>query len=236
MQVIPAVDILDGRVVRLLHGDYDRVTRYSDDPMEVARQWVSQGADLVHIVDLSGAKSGRPDHRIWDAMAAAGVPFQVGGGIRNGVTARQALRAGAQRVVMGTAAVWNPAALAEVEQLDRVVAALDIRAGRARGAGWLDEGRSVQDAVAGLRKAGVQRLLVTGIERDGAMTGPDLDLLRAVADLSGMALIASGGVGDLPDLRAVADLGCEAVIVGRALYEERFTLAQARAAVQPVDL
>ena len=236
MQVIPAVDILDGRVVRLLYGDYDRVTRYSDDPVEVARQWVSQGADLVHVVDLSGAKTGHPDRRIWEKMAAAGVPFQVGGGIRGGSTAREALRIGARRVVMGTAAVWNPAALAEVEQLDRVVAALDIRAGRARGAGWLDEGRSVEEAVAGLRQAGVRRLLVTGIERDGAMTGPDLDLLRAVADQSEMALIASGGVGDLSDIRAVANLGCEAVIVGRALYEKRFTLAQAMAAAQPVDL
>lgn len=236
MQVIPAVDILEGRVVRLLYGDYGRVTRYSDDPVEVAEQWVIQGAELVHVVDLSGARSGDPDQRIWEKMAHAGLPFQVGGGIRNAVTARAALAAGAQRVVMGTAAVWNPKALGEVEQIERVVAALDIRGGRARGAGWLDEGRSVAKAVEGLRQAGVGRVLVTGIERDGAMTGPDLELLRRVQRLSNMAVIASGGVGDLSDLKAVATLGCEAVIVGRALYEKRFTLAEATVSAQPSDL
>ncbi len=227
MQVIPAVDILEGRVVRLLHGDYGRVTRYSDNPVEVAGQWMSQGAELVHVVDLSGARSGDPDRRIWESMAGAGIPFQVGGGIRDSSLAQAALSAGARRVVMGTAAVWNPDVLGKVEPVERVVAALDIRAGRARGAGWLDEGRSVSKSVAGLRRVGVERILVTGIERDGAMTGPDLELLAKVQALSDMAVIASGGVGDLADLEAVATLGCEAVIVGRALYERRFTLAEA---------
>ena len=227
MQVIPAVDILEGRVVRLLHGDYGQVTRYSDDPVEVAGQWLEQGADLVHVVDLSGARTGDPDRRIWGGMSEAGIPFQVGGGIRNAETARAALASGARRVVMGTAAVWNPAALGEVGEVERVVAALDVRAGRARGAGWLDEGRSVPEALRGLREAGVVRLLVTGIERDGAMKGPDLELLAQVGILSEMAVIASGGVGTLSDLEAVAALGCEAVIVGRALYEGRFSLREA---------
>ena len=227
MQIIPAIDILEGRVVRLLYGDYGRVTPYSDHPVQVAGRWLEQGAQLVHVVDLSGARSGEPDQQIWRDMTRAGIPFQVGGGIRTPATARAALQAGAQRVVMGTAAVWNPAALQEVGELDRVVAALDIRAGRARGAGWLDEGRSVAETVNGLREAGVVRLLVTGIERDGAMQGPDLNLLREVGSLSDMAVVASGGVGDLADLEAVATLDCEAAIVGRALYEGRFTLAQA---------
>ena len=231
MQIIPAVDILEGRVVRLLHGDYRKVTRYSDDPVEVAGRWMEQGADLVHVVDLSGAKTGDPDRRIWREMSEAGIPFQVGGGIRTADAARAALAAGARRVVMGTAAVWNPAALGEVEEVERVVAALDVRAGRARGAGWLDEGRSVPQALTGLREAGVVRLLVTGIERDGAMRGPDLNLLAQVGELSNMAVIASGGVGSLSDLEAVAALGCEAVIVGRALYEGRFTLSEAFSAV-----
>ncbi|MYG92080.1 MAG: 1-(5-phosphoribosyl)-5-[(5-phosphoribosylamino)methylideneamino] imidazole-4-carboxamide isomerase [Acidimicrobiia bacterium] len=227
MQIIPAVDILEQRVVRLLHGDYRKVTRYADDPVNVAGEWLKQGADLVHVVDLSGAKTGDPDRRIWKEMSEAGIPFQVGGGIRTVDSARAALAAGARRVVMGTAAVWNPSALGEVGEVERVVAALDVRAGRARGAGWLDAGRSVPQTLTGLRQAGVVRLLVTGIERDGAMEGPDLDLLAQVGELSDMAVIASGGVGALSDLRAVADLGCEAVIVGRALYEGRFTLREA---------
>ena len=231
MQIIPAVDILEGRVVRLLHGDYREVTRYSDSPVEVAGRWMEQGADLVHVVDLSGAKTGDPDRRIWREMSEAGIPFQVGGGIRTADAARAALAAGARRVVMGTAAVWNPAALGEVGEVERVVAALDVRAGRARGAGWLDEGRSVPQALRGLREAGVVRLLVTGIERDGAMRGPDLDLLAQVGGLSNMAVIASGGVGTLADLKEVAALGCEAVIVGRALYEDRFKLREAISAV-----
>lgn len=227
MQIIPAVDILEGKVVRLLHGDYGEVTSYSEDPVEVAAGWLRQGADLVHVVDLSGARSGDPDREIWREMSEAGIPFQVGGGIRTAAAAREALQAGAKRVVMGTAAVWNPAALGEVGEVERVVAALDVRAGRARGAGWLDEGRSVPQALRGLREAGVVRLLVTGIERDGAMRGPDLDLLAQVGRLSNMAVIASGGVGALTDLKAVAALGCEAAIVGRALYEGRFTLREA---------
>lgn len=236
MQIIPAVDILEGKVVRLLHGDYRKVTRYSDDPVEVAGRWMEQGAGLVHVVDLSGAKTGEPDRSIWRQMSEAGIPFQVGGGIRTADAARAALAAGARRVVMGTAAVWNPAALGEVGEVERVVAALDVRGGRARGAGWLDEGRSVPQALKGLREAGVVRLLVTGIERDGAMKGPDVDLLAQVGELSSMAVIASGGVGSLSDLKAVAALGCEAVIVGRALYEERFTLGQAMsAATQPAS-
>ncbi len=226
---------MKGRVVRLLHGDYGQVTRYSDHPVEVASNWVSRGAEMVHVVDLSGARSGQPDTRIWRDMSRAGIPFQVGGGIRTAALARTALAAGAMRVVMGTAAVWDPAVLGEVGEIERVVAALDIRSGRARGAGWLDEGRSVPEILTELGSAGVVRLLVTGIERDGAMTGPDLDLLADVGKRSQMAVIASGGVGNLADLEAVAALGCEAVIVGRALYEGRFTLEEAATAAKSLS-
>jgi phosphoribosylformimino-5-aminoimidazole carboxamide ribotide isomerase len=226
-QIIPAVDILEGRVVRLLHGDYQKVTVYAEDPVECALGWIEGGASLVHVVDLAGARDGVPDPRLWEAMAAAGVAFQVGGGIRDSNTARLALEAGAQRVVMGTAAVWNPETLVEVGAPERVVAAVDVRSGLAQGSGWLDEGRPVEEVLEILAGLGVGRALVTGIGRDGTMEGPEVDLLGQVVGDGRFGVIASGGVGSLADLAVVARLGCEAVIVGRALYEHRFTLAEA---------
>jgi phosphoribosylformimino-5-aminoimidazole carboxamide ribotide isomerase len=217
--------------VRLTHGDFDAVTVYDDSPVRRARQWLDEGASLVHVVDLDGARTGNPDQGLWQALGAAGVAFQVGGGIRTAETARAALAAGAQRVVLGTAAVWDPDVLGEIEQSDRVVAAVDVRAGRATGAGWLDEGRDVGDVLDDLAARGIGRLLVTGIGRDGTMEGPEMELLDAVLADRRFAIIASGGVGTLEDLRRVADAGCEAVIVGRALYESRFTLPQALAAI-----
>jgi phosphoribosylformimino-5-aminoimidazole carboxamide ribotide isomerase len=227
LQIIPAVDVLDGRVVRLMHGDYGRVTVYAEDPTVQARAWVDRGAPLVHVVDLAGARSGEPDVALWESLAAAGVPFQVGGGIRTAELARRALDAGASRVVLGTAAVWSPEILAQVEAPDRVVAAVDVRAGRATGAGWLDEGRDLASVLDGLASVGCRRMLVTGIGRDGTMAGPETELLATVVADGRFAVIASGGVGSLADLVAVAELGCEAVIVGRALYEGRFTLEAA---------
>lgn len=226
-QIIPAVDVLEGRVVRLMHGDYERVTVYAEDPVAQAREWMEQGAALVHVVDLLGAKSGMPDAALWESMSAAGVRFQVGGGIRTAETARRALGCGAERVVMGTAAVWDPHILAEVGEPGSVVAAVDVRGGRATGAGWLDEGRALDEVLDGLAGAGCTRMLVTGIGRDGTMEGPETDLLRGVVGDGRFAVIASGGVGTLDDIAVIDDLGCEAVIVGRALYEGRFTVSQA---------
>lgn len=227
LEIIPAVDVLDGRVVRLMHGDYDRVTVYADDPAAQARRWIDQGAAMVHVVDLAGAKTGKPDAALWTSLAAAGVTFQVGGGIRTADLARQALDAGAARVVMGTAAVWEPEILAEVGSPDRVVAAVDVRGGRATGAGWLDAGRELGAVLDGLAAVGCIRMLVTGIGRDGTMEGPEMDLLRSVIGDGRFAVIASGGVGALTDIAAVDALGCEGVIVGRALYEGRFSLTEA---------
>lgn len=228
--VIPAVDVLDGRVVRLLRGSYEDVTVYSDDPVARAAEWTAAGAPLVHVVDLAGARSGEPDPALWEGFAAAGVPFQVGGGIRTAATARRALEAGAARVVMGTAAVWSPELLTEVGDPDRVVAAVDVRGARATGAGWLDAGRDVGDVLDGLAGAGVRRLLVTGIATDGTMEGPETALTAGMVADGRFAVIGSGGVGSVGDIAALARLGCEGVIVGRALYEGRFTLADALAA------
>jgi len=143
VEVIPAVDVLGGRVVRLQEGDFERSHRYGDDPVVAAERWVEEGAGLVHVVDLNGARTGRPNPVLWNRLAGAGIPFQIGGGIRTVASAHAAVTAGTQRVVLGTASVWNPALLREIIDVlgpDRVVAAVDVRAGRAFGEAWLDEG------------------------------------------------------------------------------------------------
>lgn len=234
MQVIPAVDVLGGRVVRLVEGDYDRVTVYAEDPASQAAEWMAGGASLVHIVDLDGARDGVFDEGLWRRLAAARVRFQVGGGIRDLPAAAGAVDAGADRVVMGTAAVWNPGLLAEVVTevgAERVVVALDVRGGRATGAGWRDEGRALRAVVADVVAAGAIRVLVTGIGRDGTMAGPDLEVIRTVqAAAPELAVLGSGGVGSLDDLRTLASTGVEGAIIGRALYEGRFTVTEAVAA------
>ena len=227
LQIVPAVDVLDGKVVRLMHGDYERVTVYGDDPAAQALEWMRQGAELVHVVDLEGARSGTPDESLWKRLADAGVSFQVGGGIRTADIAGRALEAGARRVVLGTAAVWDPRILGQISDPARVVAAVDVRGGKATGAGWLDEGKNLSEVLDGLSDAGIARLLVTGIERDGTMEGPSTDVLLSAIRHGGFSVIASGGVGQLQDLDVIQRLGCEAVIVGRALYEGRFEVSDA---------
>lgn len=228
IQIIPAVDVLEGRVVRLLEGDYERSTSYAADPVEAAQRWVEDGAPLVHVVDLDGARRGATDLDLWTRLGEAGVPFQAGGGVRSAQAAAAVLDAGAQRVVMGTVAVHRPEILADVGA--DVVAAVDVRDGRATGEGWREEGRSLATVLDGLAAVGVERLLVTGIARDGTMRGPDTGLTREVIGDGRFSVIASGGVGSLTDLAPLARMGCEGVVVGRALYEGRFTLREARRA------
>ncbi len=238
MEVIPAVDVLDGRVVRLLRGDYSDGTRYGDDPVAELRRWGELGARLVHVVDLAGARSGEPDRTMWESLAEVGVPFQIGGGIRDAAAAAAAIETGARRAVMGPTAVWHPEMLATaVDRIgpDRLVAALDVRQGRARGAGWLDEGRRLEEVIHAVAGAGVATVLVTGIERDGTMEGPDVTVLDEVASLAPqLELLASGGVGSLDDLAMLVPTGASGVIVGRALYEGRFDYAEAVAHVERV--
>ena len=236
MYVIPAIDVLDGNVVRLRQGRYEEVTVYDDDPAAMLRSWSEQGADIVHIVDLAGARDGSGDRALWDRLGSTGVRFQIGGGIRTLARAEEVLAAGATRVVLGTAAVWEPGVLAEVVVgvgAEQVVAAIDVRDGKATGAGWLDAGRNLEAVLRDLVAAGVVRVLATGIARDGMLTGPDTELLEIVQRVAPeLALIASGGVGSLRDISAVAALDVEAAIVGRALYDGRFTFAEAVSATQ----
>ena len=229
MHIIPAVDVLDGSVVRLQKGDYDRVTHYGDDPVAAARSFTDRGIEMVHVVDLGAARSGRQSPGLWESLGAAALPFQAAGGLRSADAASTALAVGAARVISGTTAVWDPSALeAMVEAAgDRLVAAVDVRNGRAVGTGWTDAGRNVEEVTDRLAEAGVARLMITSVATDGMLTGPDLGLLAWAAGYTNTPIIGSGGVGSLDDIRAAAELGIEALIVGRALYEGRFTIEEA---------
>ncbi|NNF62787.1 MAG: 1-(5-phosphoribosyl)-5-[(5-phosphoribosylamino)methylideneamino] imidazole-4-carboxamide isomerase [Acidimicrobiia bacterium] len=235
MNVIPAVDVLDGSVVRLMRGAYDEVKTYGDDPVAAVQGWHEAGADLVHVVDLSGARTGESDASLVRRLAGANCRFQIGGGLRTVDDVEAMLAAGAQRVVVGTAAVFEPVvlqAMCAAVGSDAIVAALDVRDGRARGSGWEDDGEDLEVVVARVAAAGVTRALVTGISTDGTMEGPDLEVLRVVGrSAPAMRLIGSGGVGTLADLVQLASLDLEAAIVGRAFYEGRFTYAEATAAL-----
>lgn len=238
MELIPAIDLLDGRVVRLSKGAYDAVTEYGDDPVAVARGFAAAGAERIHIVDLDAAREGRPVQTevIGLVVDAVDVPCQVAGGIRDADAVAAALRAGAARVVLGSALISKPIlarTLAERYGPDRIVAAIDIRDGNALGDGWVEGARGVE-AIAHVQRladAGIRWFAVTAIARDGQMNGPDLDLLEAIRTaVPGAAVIASGGVSSLADIRELAARRFDAAITGRALYEGAFTLTDALAA------
>ncbi len=239
MILYPAIDIRDGKAVRLIQGDYERETAYEDDPVVAARRWANGGARWLHVVDLDGARAGEPVNleHVRGIVAAVDVPVQVGGGLRDSKKVEDAISSGAERVVLGTAAVHDPemaAAIAAVHG-DRVVASVDARSGKVASEGWTESSDlGTAEVVAALSERGIRRFVYTPVDVDGLMEGPDLDSLREVAKATDGELIYSGGVGSLEDLRSLADLGIDnlgGVIVGRALYEGRFSVAQAQAAL-----
>ena len=233
MEIYPAIDVLGGEVVRLLRGDYGAVTRYGDSVEDQLAAWMAAGARWVHVIDLDGARSGKPDRALWRKVAGRGVSVQVGGGIRGVEDVEAALEGGVTRVIMGTSAVWSPEVLEEAivsGSPDRVVAAIDVRDGRAGGAGWLDEGRVLEHVVEGVLGAGVVKFLVTSISRDGTMRGPDLDLLERVRSMAPDAeILAAGGIARMGDLRRLAAVGIDGAVIGRALYEGKIDLGDALA-------
>ena len=237
MEVIPAIDLRGGRCVRLHQGDFGQETVFSDDPLATALRWQAQGARRLHLVDLDGAATGQPAHLaiIADIVAALDIPAQVGGGIRSIAAARAWLEAGVERVVIGTAAVYDPALVQDLCRdygSDRVIVAVDARDGTVAVRGWTESGQitalELARQMAGL---GVTRLLYTDIARDGALTGPDVATSTRLARETGMAVLASGGVASLADIRNLAAAGgIEGVIVGRALYTGAVRLPEAIAA------
>jgi phosphoribosylformimino-5-aminoimidazole carboxamide ribotide isomerase len=237
----PAIDIRGGQAVRLLRGDYERETTYDADPVDAALRWAGEGAEYLHVVDLDGARAGEPKNleAVRRIAGAVECPIQVGGGIRDAASVAALLEAGAERVVIGTAALRDPEFLdrALAEHGERVVVSADAKAGRIALQGWTEAGEEgVVEAVAALGARGVARFLCTAIEVDGTMEGPALGELSEIAVATEAQVIASGGVGDLSHLKALAKLGAEVpnlegAIVGRALYERRFTVAEGIAAL-----
>ena len=229
-QVIPAIDVLGDEAVRLERGDFSRVTNREVDPLALAERVTAAGAKLVHLVDLTAARRGtaRPELVRRVVAACGSTPVQAAGGIRALADAVRLLETGAYRVVIGTAAFAGEAALGSyVKELDgRLVVAIDVRDGLVAVDGWERSSQlATEDAVLRCREAGVRRILCTAIERDGTLAGPNVELLRRVCELSGLPVLAAGGVRTIDDLVAVEAAGCEGSIVGRALLDGTLPLS-----------
>ena len=238
MLVIPAIDLKDGRCVRLRQGDMAAETVYSDDVTEVASRWQQQGACLIHVVDLNGAVDGEPKNlpHIESVMKAVRVKVQVGGGIRTIETVRRYLNAGVSRVVLGTAALTNRALLDQAcqEFPQRIVLGLDARDGRIAVKGWttVSDVKAI-DLLKELSGCAIAAVVYTDIARDGMLNGPNIPALKEVVEYSSFPVIASGGITRLEDLQAVRSLGrkIEGAIVGKALYDGKLDLKAAVAAL-----
>ncbi len=235
MIVFPAIDILGGKAVRLRQGDYDQVTVYNEDPVEQAREWVAQGAEWIHVVDLDGARDGAPGNleAVERIVREVRVPVEIGGGIRSIATMARLRDAGASRMVLGTKLATDPDFVREAVGTfgEAVVAGIDARDGEVQIAGWREGSRvSAGELVGELVDLGVRHLVYTDISRDGMQTGINADAYREIASQAGFPVVASGGVSTLDDVKALAALGddvIEGVIIGRALYEKAFTLTEA---------
>jgi phosphoribosylformimino-5-aminoimidazole carboxamide ribotide isomerase len=240
VRLYPAIDILGGNAVRLVKGDFAAKKVYDEDPLSAARGWTEAGATHLHVVDLDGARAGEPvnlDH-LRRIAGELGVPVQYGGGLRSIEAVDDALRAGAERVILGTAAFAEPELLRaalEAHGSRRVLVSVDVRGGRVATAGWTQSTEEGTEAVLErLQSSGVEELVYTNVDRDGMLEGPDLEEVRGVAASVRGRLLYSGGIGAIADLQGLAGLGepsLAGVIVGKALYEGRFTIAEAHAAL-----
>jgi phosphoribosylformimino-5-aminoimidazole carboxamide ribotide isomerase len=229
MIVIPAIDLRGGRAVRLLRGNPDDETSYSEDPVAVAVKFQEEGARRLHVIDLDAAL-GEGDNRdaIQAICRAVVLPVQVGGGIRSIEAIAEVLKNGAARAILGTAAAADSEFVARAveEFAEHIVVGLDIRGGKVMVKGWKEEGPTLEEAIPMLDDAGAPRYLVTSIARDGTLEGPDIRLYTHVLKLTDRPVIASGGVRHADDVWSLRDLGCEAAVTGKALYEHTLKLSQ----------
>jgi phosphoribosylformimino-5-aminoimidazole carboxamide ribotide isomerase len=245
VKLYPAIDILGGNAVRLLKGDFDASTVYESDPLAAAMAWVAAGADRLHVVDLDGAKQGEPVNieHLRRIATESGVPVQFGGGLRSAAAVSQALEAGVSRVILGTAALTDPDLVSQVmagADPGQVAVAIDVREGRVATHGWLQTSDTrARETFAAMRERGVRDFIFTNIDHDGMLDGANREEVVWAARQAGEGtLIFSGGIGSLEHLRELARLKAEegldrldGVIVGKALYEQRFTVAEATEAL-----
>lgn len=241
MILYPAIDIYEGRAVRLVQGDFAQTTVYEDSPLEAARAWVQAGARFLHIVDLDGAKGGTPQnlHHIEEIAAELQVPVQCGGGLRSLGAVRDALRAGAERVILGTAAFTDQDFLDDVlgAYRERIIVSIDTRGGMISTSGWQQTTQMpAESVIERLQNRGVRSFVYTNVDKDGLQEGPDLAEVTRIASAVRGRFIYSGGIGSLEHLRGLAGLrqvNMGGVIVGKALYEGNFTIAEGQAALDP---
>ena len=241
MILYPAIDIYEGRAVRLVQGDFAQNTVYEDSPLEAARAWVEAGARFLHIVDLDGAKGGTPKnlHHVEEIAAELQVPVQCGGGLRTLAAVRDALRAGAERVILGTAAFTDIDFLDDVlgAYRERIIVSVDTRGGMISTSGWQETTQMpAESVIERLQNRGVRSLIYTNVDKDGLQAGPDLEEVTRIAAVVRGRFIYSGGIGSLDHLRGLAGLrqvNLGGVIVGKALYERHFTIAEGQAALDP---
>jgi phosphoribosylformimino-5-aminoimidazole carboxamide ribotide isomerase len=235
----PAVDILDGKAVRLVEGRFEDATTYHDDPLEAAQSWVRAGARYLHVVDLDGARAGEPRsiEHLRRIVQGTGVPVQYGGGLRTTDAVREALRAGAERAIVGTAAFRDVDFLDDILRAfgPRIVVSVDVRDDHISTAGWTETTQlPAEEAIRRLGSRGVSSFVYTNVNRDGRLEGPDLDEVARVAEAVRGRFLYSGGIGARDHLTALAGLrqvNLAGVIVGKALYEQRFTVAEGQAAL-----
>ena len=229
MIVIPAIDLRRGRAVRLLRGNPDDETTYADDPVALAVRFQEEGARRLHLIDLDAALSDGDNRAVVaDICRAVVVPVQVGGGVRTLEDIAAVAEGGAARAILGTTAALDPTFVerAVEEYAERILVAVDVRGGHVMVKGWQEEGPKLEEVLPSLNDAGSPRYLVTAIARDGTLDGPDLRLYRHVGTLTDRPVIASGGVRTADDIWALRDVGCEAAVTGKALYEKTLKISQ----------
>lgn len=236
MLILPAIDLRDGKCVRLVEGRLDRETVYSDDPAEMARKWEAVGAKYLHLVDLDGAFAGKPRNLkvIESILRAVNIPAELGGGIRDIETISAYLAMGMDRVILGTAAIANPSLVEEACRKfgsEKIVLGVDAKDGMVAIHGWDSTvTRTAVELALEMKELGVKRIIYTDIKRDGTLMGPNIESTKEIAVQTGLAVTASGGISGIDDIRAVKELrqyGVDSVITGKALYDGRLDLAEA---------